>query len=235
MLRLRQRRKQVKPATVGESAPAGTSKVPKTFVVKSGTVGNSVAALTKDVRRVLEPNTASRLRERKANRLRDYVSMSGPLGVTHLVVFSQPSASSVTLPKSASAEKDDVEGTAADRAEKSLIDGTTTLNLRLIRLPRGPTLSFKVLRYSLAQDVLRAARRPRAVGREFAEGPLVSAANLQGAAFSWLTPTLIAHSQRIRWRRQAAQAHDDRVSESLPSHSRSEREPRQCDTLQHCH
>ena len=52
----------------------------------------------------------------------------------------------------------------------------TTVNLRLIRLPRGPTLSFKVLRYSLASDVLRMARRPRSIGREFAEGPLVRSA-----------------------------------------------------------
>lgn len=51
------------------------------------------------------------------------------------------------------------------------------MNLRLIRLPRGPTLSFKVLRYSLASDVLRMARRPRSTGREFAEGPMVSIAS----------------------------------------------------------
>lgn len=55
-----------------------------------------------------------------------------------------------------------------------MLEGTTTLNMRLIRLPRGPTLGFKVLRYSLASDVLRMARRPRSIGREFAEGPLVS-------------------------------------------------------------
>ncbi|KWU42046.1 Brix-domain-containing protein, partial [Rhodotorula sp. JG-1b] len=128
------------PSATDPNAP----KVPKSFVVKSGTVGTSVAQLTKDVRKVLEPNTATRLKERKANRLRDYVSMSGPLGVTHLA-----------------------------RAERSLVEGTTTVNLRLIRLPRGPTLSFKVLRYSLASDVLRMARRPRAVGREFAEAPLL--------------------------------------------------------------
>ncbi|ORY66804.1 Brix domain-domain-containing protein [Leucosporidium creatinivorum] len=164
----RKTRTHVKPA---ESADPNAPKTPKSFVVKSGTVGTSVAALTKDVRKVLEPNTGSRLRERKANRLRDYVSMSGPLGVTHLLVFSQPPNADITaqpkLNKSGRQENEE------ERADRSLVEGTTTLNLRLIRLPRGPTLSFKVLRYSLAADVLRMARRPRSIGREFAEGPLL--------------------------------------------------------------
>jgi hypothetical protein len=165
------------PSATDPNAP----KVPKSFVVKSGTVGGSVAQLTKDVRKVLEPNTATRLKERKANRLRDYVSMSGPLGVTHLAVFSQPPTSNATIPSETIANE-----TAEQRAERSLVEGTTTVNLRLIRLPRGPTLSFKVLRYSLASDVLRMARRPRAVGREFAEAPLVT----PFLHFSSLTVTL---------------------------------------------
>jgi ribosome biogenesis protein SSF1/2 len=115
--------------------------------------------------------------------------MSGPLNVTHLMVFSQPSSdmnASAALasedPEAAPAAKgkkgkknsDARPGESAeDRAERTLMEGTTTVNLRLIRLPRGPTLNFKVLRYSLAMDVLRMARRPRAIGREFAEAPLV--------------------------------------------------------------
>ncbi|SCZ96291.1 BZ3500_MvSof-1268-A1-R1_Chr8-2g10096 [Microbotryum saponariae] len=167
---------QVKAGTAGTSAAGSDGhgpKVPKSFVVKAGVVGNSVAALSHDLRKVLEPNTASRLRERKSNRLRDYVSMSGPLGVTHLLVFSQSSSSGTPL-ASTSAASSAKENAAAenDRIEQSLVQGTTTLNLRLIRLPRGPTLSFKVLRYSLASDILRMARRPRAIGREFAQAPL---------------------------------------------------------------
>ncbi|GAA6024514.1 hypothetical protein JCM10207_000402 [Rhodosporidiobolus poonsookiae] len=166
-------RTHVKPTAAGDPNAA---KTPKSFVVKSGTVGGSVGQLTKDVRKVLEPNTATRLRERKANRLRDYVSMSGPLGVTHLMVFSQPSSDALTPSTSTSAPSPTAAHageTGEERAERSLLEGTTTVNLRLIRLPRGPTLSFKVLRYSLAADVLRMARRPRSVGREFAEAPLL--------------------------------------------------------------
>jgi ribosome biogenesis protein SSF1/2 len=110
--------------------------------------------------------------------------MSGPLGVTHLLVFSQPPSSTAFLTPSTPApapvlskkkgkNPQSAKEEAEERAEKSLLEGTTTLNLRLIRLPRGPTLGFKVLRYSLASDILRMARRPRSVGREFAESPLV--------------------------------------------------------------
>lgn len=104
--------------------------------------------------------------------------MSGPLGVTHLMVFSQPSTSSISIPSTststAGAAKTKTAKQINDEHERSLIEGTTTVNLRLIRLPRGPTLNFKILRYSLASDILRMARRPRSVGREFAEAPLVS-------------------------------------------------------------
>ena len=58
---------QIKPApNAAPAAPgaAGAQKTPKSFVVQSGTVGGTVSQLTKDVRRVLEPNTASRLRVR---------------------------------------------------------------------------------------------------------------------------------------------------------------------------
>lgn len=52
-------------------------------------VGPSVSSLVMDVRAMMEPHTASRLRERKSNKLRDYVTMAGPLGVTQLLLFSR--------------------------------------------------------------------------------------------------------------------------------------------------
>ncbi|KAJ2879593.1 rRNA-binding ribosome biosynthesis protein, partial [Coemansia aciculifera] len=49
-------------------------KIPKTLVVKSGSVGRSVGALVGDVRHVMEPNTASKLKERKTNKIKDYIA-----------------------------------------------------------------------------------------------------------------------------------------------------------------
>ncbi|KAF4587882.1 Brix domain protein [Ophiocordyceps camponoti-floridani] len=57
--------------------------------IGAGEVGSSISQLTRDVRRVMEPGTASRLKERRGNKLKDYVVMCGPLGVTHLLLFSR--------------------------------------------------------------------------------------------------------------------------------------------------
>ncbi|KAF2153755.1 Brix-domain-containing protein [Myriangium duriaei CBS 260.36] len=66
-------------------------RTPKSMVIRigAGEVGASVSQLVKDVREVMEPHTASRLKERRANKLRDYTTMAGPLGITHLLLFSR--------------------------------------------------------------------------------------------------------------------------------------------------
>lgn len=66
-------------------------RIPKSMVIRigAGEVGPSISQLVKDVREVMEPHTASRLKERKGNRLRDYTTMAGPLGVSHLLLFSR--------------------------------------------------------------------------------------------------------------------------------------------------
>lgn len=55
--------------------------------------------------------------------------MAGPLGVTHLLLFSRSEA------------------------------GNT--NLRLAKIPRGPTLHFRVDKYSLAKDIFKSMKHPR--------------------------------------------------------------------------
>ncbi|CAG8972272.1 hypothetical protein HYALB_00001670 [Hymenoscyphus albidus] len=74
-----------------QNNPNSISRTPKSMVIRigAGEVGPSVSQLVKDVRSMMEPDTASRLKERKANKLRDYLTMSGPLGVTHLMLFSR--------------------------------------------------------------------------------------------------------------------------------------------------
>jgi ribosome biogenesis protein SSF1/2 len=76
-----------------------SSRDPKSMVIRigAGDVGSSVSQLVTDVRRVMEPETAVRLKERKANRLRDYVAMAGPLGVTHLLLFSRSETGNTNL------------------------------------------------------------------------------------------------------------------------------------------
>jgi len=64
-------------------------KVPRTFVFKMGKVGSTVKQLVLDVRQIMEPNTASRLETKAKNSMKDMLSVAGPLGVTHFLVFSQ--------------------------------------------------------------------------------------------------------------------------------------------------
>jgi len=129
----KKRRTHVKePDTVGT--------VPRSFVLASGQAGKSVRDLVHDFRRLLEPNTAVRLQDKSSNRLKDFVSLAGPFGVTHLVLFRQTDA------------------------------GT---NVRLARMPRGPTLQFRVEKYTLAHDVLAAQKKQRATGAEFKTAPLL--------------------------------------------------------------
>lgn len=129
------------PANKQVSNPA--SKSPKSMVIRigAGEVGPSVSQLVKDVRLMMEPDTAARLKERRGNKLRDYLTMAGPLGVTHLLLFSRSTS------------------------------GNT--NLRMALTPRGPTLHFKVEKYSLCKDVKKAMKRPKGSGKEYHSPPLV--------------------------------------------------------------
>merc|ERR1719183_2881992 len=95
---------------------------------------------------MMSPFTALKLRERKTNNLKDYVSLSGTLGVSHMLCFSTTEAGSY---------------------------------LRLGKLPRGPTLYFKVENYTLCKDVAAAQRRPHSPGTEFLSAPIVVLNNMQ--------------------------------------------------------
>ncbi len=63
--------------------------VPRSFVFKMGKVGKSVKELVEDVRLLMAPNTASRLQTRSHNTMKDFLSVAGPLGISHFIVLSQ--------------------------------------------------------------------------------------------------------------------------------------------------
>ncbi|RFU73311.1 ribosome biogenesis ssf1 [Trichoderma arundinaceum] len=127
------------PATAGHAS----ARDPKSMVIRigAGEVGSSISQLAADVRKVMEPGTASRLKERRGNRLKDYVVMCGPLGVTHLLLFSRS-------------------------------EGGNT-NMRVALAPRGPTLNFRVEKYSLCKDIQKIQRHPKGMGKEFLAAPLL--------------------------------------------------------------
>ena len=81
------------------TAPNAGPRVPKSMVIRmgAGQIGGSVTQLAIDYRTMMEPHTASRLRERRVNKLKDYTAMTGPLGVSHLFLFSRSKTGNVHL------------------------------------------------------------------------------------------------------------------------------------------
>jgi ribosome biogenesis protein SSF1/2 len=76
----------------------------------------------------MEPNTATRLKERSRNKLRDFLTMAPALHVTHVLAF-----------------------TLTDIAPY----------MRIVRLSNGPTLSFRIERYSLMKDIISSSRHAK--------------------------------------------------------------------------
>lgn len=117
------------------------------MVIHLGTAleNHTLSKLVRDTRNMMQPHTAIRLRERKSNKLKDFVVMAGPLGITYLMVFSQN-------------------------------EKTGSTHLRMCSMPRGPTISFKILEYSLCKDVVSIQRTPKSISassHEFLNPPLL--------------------------------------------------------------
>lgn len=65
------------------------AKKPHSFVIHTGKVGKFVKRLERDLRRVMEPNTASDLHVTKRNNFKDFLVNSQHLGVSHLMVLTR--------------------------------------------------------------------------------------------------------------------------------------------------
>lgn len=128
------------PAIDDSEAPE-TLNAPHSFVIHRGLPFPNIIYLTKDFRRMMEPFTASSLRERRNNKIKDFVSLSGLFHVSHMCVFN-----------------------------KSL----NQLSFKVARLPKGPTLSFKIHQFTLARDVLASMKKQYYNDTSFKYSPLVS-------------------------------------------------------------
>jgi ribosome biogenesis protein SSF1/2 len=96
--------------------------------------------LSRDFRKMMEPFTASALQEKKSNKIKDFVSLSGIFHVSHMTLFT--------------------------RSEKSM-------SLKIARLPKGPTLSFRVHSFILSKDVLSSLKKQIVEEGAFKHPPLV--------------------------------------------------------------
>lgn len=66
LLKIMARRRKNRTHLKGPAGPPATNSLkdgtPKSFIIKHGQVGSSLTQLVRDMRRVMEPNTASRLK-----------------------------------------------------------------------------------------------------------------------------------------------------------------------------
>ncbi|KAG6462323.1 hypothetical protein O3G_MSEX013188 [Manduca sexta] len=128
------------PASKESLEPENLVKAPHSFVIHRGHCSKDLQDLAKDFRKIMEPFTATQLKERKKNTIKDFVSVSGYLHVSHMMVFTETELGSY---------------------------------MRLARLPRGPTLTFRIHNYSLARDVISSLRKQYVMMRAFQHAPLI--------------------------------------------------------------
>ena len=76
-----------------EEIPEETKKIPdnipRSIVARASKVGPRVSDLIRDFRKMMNPYTATNLRERGYNRLKDYIAVADKIGVTHIFAISQ--------------------------------------------------------------------------------------------------------------------------------------------------
>lgn len=75
---------------MGSTADAPGDGMPRSFVFSRGTVAKPLLDIVANMRQVVAPFTYNKLKARRSNVLKDFISVSGMLGVTHFVVFTSP-------------------------------------------------------------------------------------------------------------------------------------------------
>lgn len=130
-----------KNTAVDNSEPPEVTNAPHSFVLHRGLPFPNLTNLTLEFRRLMEPFTASSLRERRKNKIKDFVSLSAMFHVSHMCVFNKTS---------------------------------NRLSFKVARLPKGPTLTFRVHQFTLAKDVLSSLKKQYVNEVMFKHAPLVS-------------------------------------------------------------
>ncbi len=110
------------------------------MVIKRGIVDQDTRELIMNIRMVMEPFTAAALKVTKKNTLKDFVSIAGPMHVTHLIILSQTELGDY---------------------------------VKFVRLPRGPTIHFKLLEFSTCNDVLNVQKKKHTHKKQYLHQPLL--------------------------------------------------------------
>lgn len=130
------RRKKTRTHVIDETAQSALAsnealKVPKSLIIRRGKVESEVSELVDDLRNVMLPYTAVNFKEDPKNRKH---TLS-----TYAKELAMPMGVSHIL---------------------AVSQNTEHLNLRLARVPEGPTMTFRITQFSLVKHVRSIQRRP---------------------------------------------------------------------------
>ena len=83
------RRKKTRTHKEDEKAKEEYQTAPKSFIIKRGKVGMYMKELVTNLRELMYPYTAMKLKESKKNSLKDFLGVAGQLGVSHMQILTQ--------------------------------------------------------------------------------------------------------------------------------------------------
>ena len=120
----------------------------------------------------MEPFTASALKARRRNTIKDFVSVAGVLHVSHVSIFTRTELGMYLK---------------LCRYKSLFIFFFFfykfiyfLLMVLFCRVPRGPTLSFKIINFSLARDVVSMLKKQMVYEEAFKSSPLIVLNNFSG-------------------------------------------------------
>lgn len=123
-------------------------KAPHTFVITQGKTDRIERELCADVRKVMEPYTATKLKTKRKNTVKDFVAMAGFFHVTHMLVLNKTVSGKMFL--------------------------------RVVHLPRGPTLTFEVTSFTTAALVRKTLKKVVQMANQHMSNALLIQNNFSG-------------------------------------------------------
>ncbi|VDO05683.1 unnamed protein product [Rodentolepis nana] len=177
------------------------ARAPHSFVFSRPGCGRLVKSLTLDIRQVFEPFTASQLRVSKRNVMKDFLTIAGPLHVSHILYFTHPKPEKLAAKRrrylrnleerkkqklgadgsdrNEGKEEKDNEDSGEEESQDE--DGQTEnsgrqgggVYMHLIRTPSGPSITFRVSEYSLTRDIFTLVRKVFDI-RQYSTPPLLA-------------------------------------------------------------
>lgn len=154
-----------------DAPPDEQTPVPRSMVIRAPrcTLPHTLQILQTEIRKIMSPNTAQKLKERKNNTLKDYTHVAGLMKVTHFI-FLSPGGKRVQ-----SSEQTTIGGVGI--AEN--VSGAGAL-MKIARFPQGPTLTFRINKYSLCRHIRATQKKNYDVAALYNTAPLVVLNNFGG-------------------------------------------------------